>query len=370
MKIVIETRFITPDIKFLCKYLSKTRQILQNIKIVAKNNKINFTATNLEQSVSATYDKFVIEEGEVCVDGKTLLSVLENFKNTAVQITTEEDKVVVSNSGLSLNVPSCETIDFPPDMGKHSASTGNMPKIEWHDFIGTFHHELLGGLNQCMVSTNDSPSQNPIQNGICFNFDHYVSLLSTESHMLSKCDTTMRCIPEMQGMKVIVPTGAFKHLLKSKTPLKLGFSYVTMSVNNVAEWFYLETGNIKMVSRLIDGRFPDYQRILPKSYNQDALINVETFGNIVNSLYKITKDKYLYLNFTTDKLKLTIAGQSMEMQVSYKFPEATIAFDARYLISYLKSLDTHSVVFKWTTASFPGEFMTERGMFVVMPVTL
>lgn len=372
MKIVMETRFITPDIRFLCKYLNKTKAILLNIKIVAKDSKITFTATNLEQSVSTTFDKFIVEEGEVCVDGKTFLNVLENFKNTAVQIATEENHVVVSNSELSLNVPSCDTTDFPPDMGIRSAVDPlKEPLIVWHDFIGTNHHELLAGLNQCMVSTDDS-GYNPIHNGICFNFNNYISLTSTESHMLSKCDTTVMSSIEMQDMKVVVPSGAFKHLLKSKTPLKLGFSYVTMTINKVPEWFYLETGNIKMVSRLIDGRFPDYERVIPKSWTQDAFINADAFEKIVNSLYKISKDKYLYMEFTTDKMKLTINGQSMEMSVGYKYPEAKICFDAKYIIDYLKSLETNYLSFRWTTPSFPGTFVTENGLgtFIVMPCTL
>lgn len=372
MKIVMETRFISSDIKFLNRYLGKQRQILQCIKIVAKNGQIKFTATNLEQSVSSTFDKFIVEDGEVCVDGKKFLSILENFKNTTVQIATDGNDVVVSNSTLSLNLPAMETIDFPPDMGVMSAAKpSEVQTIYWYEFIGIEHNKLLNALNLCMASTDDS-GYNPMHNAICFNFENpYISVVSTESHMLSKYETTVKSNQDMIDLKIAVPSDVFQYVLKSKTPLKLGFSVATIEDKKFPEWFFMKTGNIEMVSRLIDGRFPDYNRIIPKTWNQEAFINVKSFLDKLVSLYKITKDKYVRMDFSSGKMKIILDGQKMEIPATYNYPDAQICFQSDFMIRYLKSIDSTAVTLRWTTPSMPGLFITDDGLgqFIIMPCT-
>ncbi|MCX5715974.1 MAG: DNA polymerase III subunit beta [Candidatus Omnitrophica bacterium] len=214
-----------------------------------------------------------------------------------------------------------------------------------------------------------------VLNGILFMIGPAtLKLAATDGRRLAVIENQTQIPKEFEKTppKIIIPTKAIAELLR--TLGDVGEARIILDENQVL----FNLGHTVIISRLVEGEFPDYARAIPKETKDKLKINREVFLSAVKRANILTSQESQAIKLELLKDKLVISkvtpelGESREeISVGYGGPELVIGFNPVYLIDVLKSLDKQDVMFELTSADKPGAIRAEDGYtYVVLPMQI
>lgn len=342
--------------------------ILEDFLFKIEDKKLTIGATDLETSIATTIDVLADDNFSVAVPARILLDTLKALPPQPITFTVDD-----SNWG----------IEITSSYGKYKLAGENredFPEIPAPDSVQTVKlnsQYLLDAINHTVFATS-SDELRPAMTGVYFQLDmNKLTCVATDAHKLVKY-TTHQLAGEV-GTTFIVPKKAL-NLLKNALPANDG---VTMSFNKANAFFSF--GGMSLVCRLIDGRYPDYNAVIPVDNPNNMLANRADFQN---SLKRIA----IYANKTTNQVVLDISDKSLtisaqdldfsneateQMACTYEGNAMKIAFNARFLAEMLGVLSSDEVKMEFSSPSKAGiltpieeEDKKREILMLVMPVML
>ena len=342
--------------------------ILEDFLFKIEDKKLTIGATDLETSIATTIDVLADDNFSVAVPARILLDTLKALPPQPITFTVDD-----SNWG----------IEITSSYGKYKLAGENgedFPEIPAPDSVQTVKlnsQYLLDAINHTVFATS-SDELRPTMTGVYFQLDmNKLTCVATDAHKLVKY-TTHQLAGEV-GTTFIVPKKAL-NLLKNALPANDG---VTMSFNKANAFFSF--GGMSLVCRLIDGRYPDYNAVIPVDNPNNMLANRADFQN---SLKRIA----IYANKTTNQVVLDISDKSLtisaqdldfsneateQMACTYEGNAMKIAFNARFLAEMLGVLSSDEVKMEFSSPSKAGiltpieeEDKKREILMLVMPVML
>ncbi len=343
-----------------------TLPILSNILLDASNSKLTITATDLDLIFIHQLNNIeILEEGKTTTTSSIMYDIIRKLTSgNKVNLTlTDASKLQVESEKSIFNLNCISATEFP-------LTDENFNENE---FI-IKSKQLLKLLNKCKFSVSNDETRHYLS-GIYFHQTEvedkkYLTAVATDSHRMSI--SKIRLDEKIEFDPIILPKKTIFQLCS------LLDSYDgDVKVSNLKSKIKFELNNSILISKLIDGKFPNYIQVIPKNNQKKLEIDLKLFLNSVDLVASVSQDKKdgVKFNLSKDSLNLSVnntnSGDGKET-LNVKFDhDLEISFNSRYLIDVASQLDGDRVeIFFNDTGSpalikDPGDF---DSIYVVMPM--
>lgn len=341
--------------------------ILEDFLFNISGRTLTISATDLETSIITTLDVNADGNGTIAVPAKILLDTLKELPTQPITFNINDDTfgIEITSSYGKYKLAGENGADFP-----------NIPQPEEVDTVTMKAGSLGKAISKTLFATSNDDLR-PAMTGVYLQVDfNKLIFVATDAHKLVKY--TFTDVKSEVSTSFIIPKKAL-NLLKNSLPndesLKLSF-------NNTNAFFTY--GNIHLICRLIDARYPDYNAVIPVD-NPNTL--TASRSDLQNSLKRIA----IYANKTTNQVILNITDSSLtvsaqdldfsneateQMPCTFTGDPLTIGFNAKFLIEMLNVLETDDIKMELSTSTRAGILLpteTDEGeeiLMLVMPVML
>lgn len=342
-----------------------TLPILETVLINAdKDGSLTFTATDLDISVRTRLAATVIEEGSVAVSARRFFEVVRELPDQDISLSGTENHLSLTGFRGHYRFVGAPVVDFPelPDISLDKAI-----KLDAHSLEKMIRRTLYA------VSTDET---RPELTGVYMEIgENDMRMVATNGHRLSRAGVTGSF---KQAKDLLLPPKALNQLLKL-----LAAADDSIQVSGTKSYARFSVGQTELFSRLLEGPFPDYERVIPKQSPCSALINR---GDFISSLRRIlvlsdSQTRQVKMVFEPNRLRILSeyqgAGEaSEEMPVEYGGEELTVGFNGGYLLEMMKTFEVETVEMKFESAVSAGVFTPVGGkpeedmLCLIMPLRL
>ena len=343
-----------------------TLPILSNILLVAKDAKLTITATDLDLIfIHQLSNVEILEEGQTTTVSSTIYDIVRKLSSGKKINLTQNDmkKLHLESEKSNFNLNCLSPSEFP--LTDENFSQG--------EFI-IKSKQLLKLLNKCKFSVSNDETRHYLS-GIYFHQTevdnkNYLTAVATDSHRMSI--SKIRLENKIDFEPIILP----KKTIFQLCSLLDGYDG-DVRISNAKSKIKFELKNSILISKLIDGKFPNYIQVIPKNNQKKLEIDLKLFLNSVDRVASVSLDKKdgVKFNLNKDVLNLSVnntnSGDGKETLVVKFDHDLEISFNSRYLIDVASQLDGEKIeIFLNDTGSpalikDPGDF---DSIFVVMPM--
>jgi DNA polymerase III subunit beta len=342
--------------------------ILENFLFELEKGGLTVTASDLQTSMITELQVESKEKGSIAVPARILLDTLKNLPEQPVTFSIDE---------------STYSIEIISDNGRYKLSGENatdFPKVPnvSNDFSAEISSEVLArAVNNTIFATSNDELR-PAMTGVYVNLgDKNTTFVATDGHRLVRYRRTD--VKSDNGNSIIIPRKAL-NLLKATLPAENTEVSLNFNMSNA----FFKFGNIRMICRLIDERFPDYENVIPTGNNiKMSISRTELLG----ALKRIS----IYANKTTHQVRLKITGSELQISAEdldfsneanerlsceHEAEDIEIGFNAKFLIEMLGNLDSEQIRLTMSAPNKAGVILpaekdqSEDILMLVMPVML
>jgi len=342
--------------------------ILENFLFEISEGKLTVTASDLQTSMITEMEVESKENGNIAVPARILLDTLKNLPEQPVTFSIDEEtySIEISSDNGRYKLAGENATDFP-----------KVPDVS-NDFSVEMSTEVLSSAINNTIFATSSDELRPAMTGVYLNLtDTNTTFVATDGHRLVRYRRVD--VASDNGNTIIIPRKAL-NLLKSTLPSENTSVSVEFSVSNA----FFKFGNVRMICRLIDERYPDYDNVIPSDNNNVMTINRMEF---LSSLRRIA----IYANKTTHQVRLKIAGSELQISAEdldfaneanerlgceHDGGDIEIGFNAKFLIEMLGNLESDQVEMHLSEPNRAGLLIpkdkndSEDILMLVMPVML
>ena len=370
MKVTIERSALSKALGHVQSVVERrnTIPILSNVLLQAQGGALTLTATDLDIEISENAPADVSAEGATTVSALTLFEIVKRLPDGAqvrLDLSAEESRLQVSAGRSQFALAVLPDDDFPSLATDDLETRFSMPTDD---------------LRRLLQKTRFAMSQEETRyylNGVYFHAltESDAPLLraaATDGHRLARLDAAL---PDGAGTMpgVIVPRKAIAELGRL---LEDAEDNVDISVSTAKIRFGFGAGYL--TSKLIDGSFPDYERVIPKGNDNVLRVETKDFAQAVDRVSTVSADRTrsVKMALEADRLRLTVnnpeAGSALEeLSVDYGGEPIEIGFNARYLLDVSQQIDGGTATFRLADPSSPTVIIDEedeRALYVLMPL--
>ncbi|MBA1146642.1 DNA polymerase III subunit beta [Ectothiorhodospiraceae bacterium WFHF3C12] len=342
----------------------QTLPVLSNVLLDVDGDHLNITATDLEVELRAGTPVEGAEAGQITVPARKLVDIVRNLPDTArVELTVQGDRAVVRAAQSRFTLATLPAGDFPTV-----------------EEIGDVHGLELSqsALRRLIDKTHFSMALQDVRyylNGLLLELEPTgLRAVATDGHRLA-LSTMQQSLDMSEPKQVIVPRKGVQELLRlldhsdDSVHVELGENHVRVALPE-----------LRFTSKLIDGRFPDYQRVIPEEGGYVVALDRETLRQALVRASILSNEKYRGVRFVVDENRLIIQSNNPEQEeaeeevsAGYDGPALEVGFNASYMLDALAAVDEEQVDVALTDAN-SSALIRGRGntadKYVVMPMRL
>ena len=346
-----------------------TLPILNNLLLSIENNKLKISSTNLEVGINCWVTGKIKEKGNITVPAKLINDFINNLPNKKVELKAKNKQLEIKCEKFKANIKSLPAEDFPI-----------IPKIKGKPLIKINGNILKNGFSQVVEIASLSESR-PEISGIYVKFEkNLIKLAATDSFRLAEKNIETK-INHLSDQSIIIPQRTAQELIRilgEKDPSLEGQEQeveVILSGNQIL----FDFGYVQLISRLIEGKFPDYQQLIPNSFqNQLTISREELVNNIrIASLFsgKINDIK-VFLNPKKSQVEISardtdLGENKSQIETKIEGEEIEIVFNHRYLLDGLNHILSDKVFLGLNNTTQPVVIRPVGDLsytYVVMPI--
>ncbi len=341
----------------------QTMPILSNVLLVARNGELSVTATDLEVELVAQAEVTVESDGEITVSGRKLLDICRALPDGSdIDISVSGEKLVIRSGRSKFSLATLPAAEFP-----------TVEDIKAGQTI-TIEQKMLARL---IEKTHFSMAQQDVRyylNGMLLETSgDQLRAVATDGHRLALCELTIDGA-SFDEQQVIVPRKGVLELQrlmdgKGSLNIELGSNHVRIQLKG-----------IRFTSKLIDGRFPEYDRVIPKESSNELTADKEALRGALQRTAILSNEKYRGIRLIIRNGEIVIQAHNPEqeeaeeeLEVSYSGEDIEIGFNVNYLLDALGAIEGDTVTLSVLDSNSsclirqPGN---EDSKFVVMPMRL
>jgi len=341
----------------------QTMPILANVLVTAQADTVTITATDLEVEMVAKADLGIDEAGEVTLPGRKLLDICRALKDgSKLQLSVSGDKATVTSGRSRFTLATLPAGEFPiiEDIKAQEQIVlpqASMKRLLEKTHFSMAHQDVRYYLNGLLLEIGKGN----------------LRAVATDGHRLALCDVKADG-SDSSGHQVIVPRKGVLELQRLLTDegelaLAIGSNHLRAEVES-----------IRFTTKLIDGRFPDYQRVIPKRGDHPIQADREEIKQALYRAAILSNEKYRGIRMELEKGRLKIQAHNPEqeeaeeeVEISYDGQTMEIGFNVNYLLDALGALDGDRASFQVNDPSSScllWDENTKGCQYVVMPMRL
>ena len=338
-----------------------TLPILSNVLLQAVDGQVRLTTTDLDVGIRGSFEAQIEETGGTTLPARRLFSIVRELPAAEIEMAIDSKNIASIRSGQSFfKIHGLPEDEFPP-----------LPNFENAKVFTIRQKDLRDGLKKTSYAVSTDESRYVLNGILCSFKDNKLTLVATDGRRLALVDIEME-FPQSQEVDIIVPTKAvveIQRLLGEEGDVKM-----TVGENQVA----FEVGGVLLVSKLVEGNYPNYRQVIPAETLERITLERELFLNAVHrvSLLASEKSNSVKLIFTKDNIDITSntpeIGEAHEsLPIQYKGKEFSIAFNPEFLMAPLRNLPNDEVYLDLSDEMSPGVIKIQTSfLYVLMPMRI
>lgn len=342
--------------------------ILGNVLLTARKNSVLISSTNLEISACVKIGAKIDAEGEVSVPSKTISDLVINLPKETIDIESDKEQLKISTGSFSSVILGMDSTDFPK-IPNSTESSRNVTFIR---------KNIVEALNKVVFSSSTDETR-PILTGVLFILEKKtLTLVATDGFRLSQKQIKLENEFNANN-KIVIP----KNILTEVGRSVFSGENIIFDLEEMEKQVIFELDNTILTSRILEGDYPDFEKIIPKGSNIKLLVDKEEFLRSVKlaSIFARESANVVKIKILKDSIK--ISGESgqvgnQEMKIDAKVEKGVseafeIAFNFRYLEDFLHSVAGEEVSMEFVNSTSAGVFRDTSDndyLHLIMPVKI
>ena len=370
MKFIVNSSTLLKELQKLNGVIStsNTLPILDNFLFEIEDGKIKIIASDLETTMISEITTESSSNGQITIPSKILIDTLKTFSNQPLTFLIDEETkgIEISSENGNYKLAGQDAKEFP-----------KVPEMTSPSSFLIASSVLLNALNKTLFASGNDELR-PVMSGVfCELSDENITFVATDAHKLVKHTRTN--ISSNGSSSFILPKKPLS-LLKNNIDAD---SDINIDFNETNVKFSLE--NITLICRLIDGKYPNYEAVIPKDNPNKLVINKD---ELLNSIKRVS----IYASKTTHQIRLKVAGSQLQitsedldfankaeerLTCSYEGEDIEIGFNSRFVIDMLNNIGSEQICLEMSAPNragiilpLDGQDENEDTLMLVMPVML
>lgn len=345
----------------------QTSPILGNILIEAnETGPVLFTATDSEIELQASVDLHIDQAGQVTVPARKLFDICRHLPDSArVDLDVQGDKAKLKSGRSRFTLSTLPANEFPKTEPLNNTQLVTLSVAE-----------LQGSLQ----ATAFSMAQQDVRfylNGLLLEIGNQtLSCVATDGHRLAHAHCEIKAEPE-NPIRAIVPRKSIGELQRL---LGTAEADDEVSIHVTPQQLQVSLNGIRLTTKLIDGSFPDYNRVIPTDSNKELVIDCASLKQALTRASILSNEKYRGVRLALQTGVLTITTNNPEqeeavdeLEVDYTGDSTEIGFNVQYILDVLNAVDTENAVIRLKDGNSSALITPEQStscQYVIMPMRL
>lgn len=305
--------------------------ILNNVILKTNDNRLTISATNLEIAVTEKIGSKIKSEGSITVPARLMQEYITSLPSGVINLELDESKLHISTDQYSSTINGVSAEDYP-----------DIPAVKDKISLNIPAQQFKKGLSQVVFAASNDDAR-PVLTGVYLNvINGSLFAVATDSYRLSE----KKLISCDQDISLLIPASALNELLRI-----IPDSAETIEIQADSQQVLFRVEDIELVSKLLDAKYPDYKKLIPKEFSVVATIERNEFISItkVSSLFARETAGSVTIKVDEDNSLVSInsiASQLGENKSSAKAEvsgEGEVTLNSRYLLDALNSIGTKKV---------------------------
>lgn len=303
-----------------------TLPILSNLLIKTVGNRVSIAATNLDIAITHLIGSKVTNKGSITVPARLMVDFVASLPNGVITLELEETKLKITTEQYESTINGTSSEDFPVMPAISSGTSWKIPS-----------NTLRIGLQQVLVAASSDESR-PVLTGIYMHtHEGSLYLVATDSYRLAEKSLMKTNL----NIDLLVPASALQDLLRI-----LSDSEDEVVVTHDDQQILFKVGDVELVARLIEGKYPEYGKLIPKSFAQQAVLKKAELQNITKVSSLFARESAGSVTLHLDDKKQIVSIKSVASQLGENTATASasithegmITLNSRYIMDALHSI--------------------------------
>lgn len=343
-----------------------TLPVLNNILLKAEGKKLLFSATNLEIAIQHSIPADIRSEGAITVPAKLITSYVSLLKDEKIEATLGDgNTLTLSSTSSQTKIKGIAAEEFPV-----------IPKVPKENTIKVSTKDLNSAITQTVFAASTNTSR-PVLSGVLLDLDREnLKIVATDSYRLAERKITLKEKTSI-SLQSVIPARTIIELGKILSKAQEDDLEINLTKNQVL----FTIGSIELTSRLIEGKFPDYEKIIPKSSKTKITVSTEDLSLVVKrvSLFARENNNSIKVAATNDgKLVISteetkIGEEKAEVSVKVEGENNKIALNAQYLLDVLTFIQADKVLVEVDDKLAPAVIRPSENkdyVYIIMPLKI
>lgn len=339
--ITVDPKRLLAPLRAVCAAAPKKHAMpmLSHLHMEYGGDSLRLTGSDTETTIATRVPAECSAEGKIALPAHKLWSITDSAKDTGpIKINiTEAGHAAITAGRARFRLATLPAEDYPLLEAEAEKTAFALQATELHKII---------------QRTQSAQGNNDVRyylNGTLLHLDgNMLRAVATDGHRLHLAETAIEGKTQQQ---IIVPRKAVEamHRLPTEGALRVQIS---------ERWIAIEIDDIRLHAKLIDGKYPDYNKVIPNCDSHACTVDTDTLLNAIQRCAIVSDDKYpgIKLQFSTDTIRLDSSNPDSEnatdeISAEYSGPDSTIGANVNYLVDALRNIDAHTVVLHVPTDS-------------------
>lgn len=309
--------------------------ILGNVLLKVVDNRLSVAATNLDIAITHYIGSKVSKEGAITVPARLMQDFIASLPSGVIDLELTDHKLHISAGQYESTINGTPAEDFPVMPAITGGSEFEIPSIM-----------LKKGLQQTVLAASADEAR-PVLTGVYLHtHGGFLYIVATDSYRLAE----KKLAKHKGSVSLLVPSSAMQDLLRL-----LGDGDEPVRVTHDDQQVLFNVGEIELVSRLIDGTYPDYRKLIPAEFAVSASLSKEDFTNITKVSSLFARESAGSITTKVDESAGTVSINSVASQLGENTASATaevtgsgeVTLNSRYLLDALHVFDGDKVAFRF-----------------------
>jgi len=363
MKVVILQSHFAKALNQVSRIVSSrtTLPVLGNILITAQKGRLTFSATDLEIGIVTQATGKIEEEGELTVPARLLSDFILNNADETIEMTTDKAVLYLKSEHYEARINGISAEEFP-----------TIPEPPKETYCSIKKDIFLDALKKVVIAPANDETR-PTLAGIYLHFsDKNLVLAATDSYRLAEKKVTLS--ESMAEKKMIIPTRTMTEVIR----LLSGEDTKEVVISATDNQVFFTIGEVRLVSRIIEGAFPNYSQIIPTASKVVAEMDYKEILAALKMASLFAKDaaNNVKIKIAEKEIAITSAsvqsgGATSHLDAAVTGGETEVSFNARYLLDALLVVSSPKVTLKLNGSSSAGVLNFENDkdyLYIVMPL--
>lgn len=312
-----------------------TLPILANVLLKTTNNRLSIAATNLDIAITQYCGAKVKEEGSITIPARLMQDFISSLPPSVINLELDDNKLHITTDQYQSVINGVAAEDFPV-----------MPAIEDGKELLLPGADLKRSLQQVVFAASNDEAR-PVLTGVYFHSDgERLRMAATDSYRLA----SKALVEKATDIDLLIPVSAMQDVLR----IVSDFSESVSIVYNDQQVLF-KAGEVELVARLIDGKYPDYQKLIPSDFANTARVKRADLINITKVSSLFARESAGSIKIATDEDKGTLSIRSIASQVGENTASADgkisgsseVTINSRYLLDALNAFHSEDISFSF-----------------------